>query len=537
LSHFSGRSALALVFASTFVCPAPVLAQDAASLVAEAREAARQDQNRRAADLLGEAIARVPALRAELLHEYADQLTYSDRSAQAVPLYREVLARTGLGQSERERALRGLALALSWSGAHAEAVGIYSDLLAGRPNDIDARLNRARVETWRRRYSAAERDYQAVLAAEPANAQAIRGLAEAQSLRGHQREALATLAPLAGPGADADTLVLLARTQNWSGRADLADESIGRALNLRADHPEALRLQREIALARRPRTEISASYSDQSNETDFATLSAWQRFFPRSPLNMVAIGHSAQLYRQEGGADIDVHRPAVEGRLRYADWGEVNAELGLNIENEPADTDYIPTYSVWTSIAPSDRLRFDVGTSRQTLDNVRSMLLDITTTSYGGSVDIGSDAATRFSLRGNHTAFSDGNERLWGQAEVRQRLFWSPNVFLGARYTRLGFSRLLDNGYFNPDRLEAIELTGQVWGRSGRFYYDVRGSLGREDAVPGGERTVYALEGRLTHLLTERIELEGFVNTFSSRIATPGGFSRSTAGLSLRVRW
>jgi hypothetical protein len=165
------------------------------------------------------------------------------------------------------------------------------------------------------------------------------------------------------------------------------------------------------------------------------------------------------------------------------------------------------------------------------------MLLDITTTSYGGSVDIGSDAATRLSLRGNFTSFSDGNERLWGQAEVRERLLWSPNLFVGARYTRFGFSQLLDNGYFNPDRLEAIELTAQAWGRAGSFFYDFRGSAGNEDAVPGGGRFVYSLEGRLTYLLSRRLELEAFLNTFSSRIAAPGGFSRTSGGLNLRVRW
>jgi len=531
------QSILVPLFASAMVIASPAFAQEAAALVEQARQAARQNENRRSADLFAQAIARDPAVRAEVLREYADQLTYSDRSAEAAPLYREVLARSGLAKEEWERARRGLALAMAWSGAHEEAVRAYSAILATDPADVDARLNRGKVETWRRNYGAAERDFRAILAADPGNAQALRGLAEAQSFRGDQREALATLEPLAGEGADADTLFLLGRTQNWGGRPELAEESIRRALSLRPDHPEALKLQQELATARRPRTDLSASYSDQSNETDFTTLSAWQRFFPGLPLSMVAVGYEAILYRQRGGVDIDVHRPAVEGRLRYAEWGEINAQLGLNIEEEPFDTDYIPTYSLWTTITPGDRLRFDLGTSRQTLDNVRSMLLDITTTTYGGSVDIGSDAGTRLSLRGNFTNFSDGNERLWGQAELRQRLLWSPNLFVGARYTRFGFSQLLDNGYFNPERLEAIELTGQAWGQSGRFFYDFRGSLGREDAVPGGDRFVYSLEGRLSYLLTRRLELEGFLNTFSSRIATPGGFSRTTGGLNLRVRW
>ena len=324
----------------------PAVAQDAPTLVEQARQAAQTDRNREAADLFSRAIAADPSLRAAVLREYADQLTYSDRANEAVPLYREVLATPALPPEERRRAMQGLALALGWSGQHEQAVGTYSEILAADPSDRQALIGRGRVQTWRNRYREAESDFKAALAGDPNNAEAIRGLAEAQSLQGHHRDAIATLRPITGESADAASLYLLARTESWLGRPDLAEATTDRVLAAQPDHADAGNLRRELNIARAPLTEVSARHSEQSDQSDFTQLSAWQSFFPRGPLNMAGFGYDLFLFRPEGGTDIDVHRPAVQGRLRYSDWGEINGQVGLNIEREPAETDHILTYNI-----------------------------------------------------------------------------------------------------------------------------------------------------------------------------------------------
>jgi tetratricopeptide (TPR) repeat protein len=515
----------------------PASAQDTRSLIEQARAAAQSNQNREAADLFRRAIDGNPDLRAEVLREYADQLTYSDRAGEAVPLYREVLSAPALASEERRRAMQGLALALGWSGQHEQAARTYGEILAADPSDRQALIGRGRVQTWRSRYREAEADFKAALAGDPNNAEAIRGLAEAQSLQGHHRDAIATLRPITGQSADAASLYLLARTESWLGRQDLSEGTVGRLLAAQPDHAEARKLQREVDIARAPLTETSVRHSEQSDQSDFTQISAWQSFFPSGALSMAGVGYDLYLFRPEGGTDIDVHRPAIQGRLRYSPWGEINGQVGLNIEREPGETDHILTYTLYTTLTPSDRLRFDAGVSRNTFDNIRSMLLDVTATNYGLSTDIGSDAGLKGSLRGSISDFSDGNERYWGQAELRQRLLWRPNLFAGLRYTSFRFSQLLDNGYFNPRSLQALEATTQLWGRIGDTFYDLRGAVGREDSDPGGSRTIYNLEARLTQLLTQRLQLEAYLNSFSSRLNTPGGFSRTTGGLTARVRW
>ncbi|HEY0113689.1 MAG TPA: tetratricopeptide repeat protein [Allosphingosinicella sp.] len=515
----------------------PARAQNSGSLVEQARQAAQQNRNRESADLFQRALEAEPAARDKILREYADQLTYSDRAAEAVPLYREVLARPAPTAEERLRAMRGLALSLAWSGQHAAAVEAYTAVLREKPDDVDALTGRGRVQIWRRRYGEAEADFRRALAVQPGHAEAIRGLAEAQSFRGHQREALATLDRLEPAQRDADALLLRARTENWAGRPDLADSTLRQALELRPRDEAGARLARELEIARSPLTEVSAQVATQSDDTDFARLSAAQTFFPGKGAASVSAGYDLFLFRSENGPAIDIHRPFAAVRLRLSDWAGINARAELTREEEPGQTDEFLTYNVFATLAPSDRLRFDFGVDRATLDNIRSMLLDVRTTSYSGSVDFGSDAGLKASLRGSLSDFSDGNRRRWGQIELRQRLAWKPNVFAGLRYTTFRFSKLLDNGYFNPRDLQSLEAVGQVWGRSGRFYYSLRGSVGRENADPGRARSIYSAEGRLTRLLTDRLEIEGFVNSFSSRAGAPGGFSRTTAGLALRLRW
>lgn len=517
-------------------CAVPAAAQNPTDLVEQAREAARTDRNAESARLFEQAIAAEPSLRHQLLRDYADQLTYSDRAAQAVPLYRELLASGDVAPNERVRLTRSLALALGWSGRHAEAVAAYTQVLAANPQDVEALVNRGKVQTGRQNYRAAERDLEQALAIEPNNGQAIRALAEAQSYQGRQRAALATLSRLPAAEGDAESLRLLARTQYWAGRSFAARESLAQVLALEPDDQASAALTSEVALSLRPQFEATVRYSDQSNDTHFTQASAWQTLNPSEALTL-SLGYDGFFYRSDDRTALDVHRPAVALGYRPTRDVQLNAQLGLTVEDEPADSDAFLTYNVWGSYIPSDGFRIDAGINHSTLDNIRSGLLDIRTNTYSISADVGTDAAWKGIVRASITEFSDGNERRWGQAEIRRRIAWSPNLFMGARYTRFSFAKLLDNGYFNPDRLEAIEATAQVWGRSGAVYYDLRGTGGREDTNPGDARFVYSGEARLTYLLNPHNQLELYLNSFSSRASSPGGFSRTTTGLAWRVRW
>ncbi|HYC04052.1 MAG TPA: tetratricopeptide repeat protein [Azospirillaceae bacterium] len=134
-----------------------------ARLIRDAREAAREDRNADSAALFERALAEAPWRRDELLREYADQLTYSGRARDALPLYREVLARPDLAEEERLRARRGEALALSWSRELQGALAAYRSLRKDRPDDLEAVLGEARVLTWLFRYDEARDAYRDLL--------------------------------------------------------------------------------------------------------------------------------------------------------------------------------------------------------------------------------------------------------------------------------------------------------------------------------------------------------------------------------------
>ena len=80
------RIACLFVLLSLGLASSPALAQGSQDVVERARQAASTNDNNEAARLFEQAIAASPERRGELLLEYADQLAYSGRPAEAVPL-------------------------------------------------------------------------------------------------------------------------------------------------------------------------------------------------------------------------------------------------------------------------------------------------------------------------------------------------------------------------------------------------------------------------------------------------------------------
>jgi tetratricopeptide (TPR) repeat protein len=142
---FQRRLALHLCFASLLMLcglglsHSPARAQSPEEVVEQARQAAATNDNREAARLFERAMTLAPERRRELLLEYADQVAYSGRPAEAVPLYRELLTDGTLDAGARERAERGLAFALLWGSRFPEAVAAWEARLAADPGSDEAR--------------------------------------------------------------------------------------------------------------------------------------------------------------------------------------------------------------------------------------------------------------------------------------------------------------------------------------------------------------------------------------------------------------
>jgi tetratricopeptide (TPR) repeat protein len=538
-----GHGRALLLLAALLIGSAPAragtAAQEAERAATAAREEARQNRNDVAAVLFEWAVSLAPSRRREWLREWADQLIYSGHAGKAVPLYRELLAGEQPSADERHWTRLGLAQALSWSHQLRASLREYDALLVQDPKDLDARLGRARVLSWIDRNRDSLREYEAVLRQDPGNVEARRGLGRVQSWRGHQRDAQRRLAQLLQdhPG-DAEGMSLLAQSQDWMGRPDRAKETLHGLLAHAPDNPRGKQLLAEIERRERPTTGLDVQ---QSHQSDHLTITA-QSFQHELRLDdgRTTVGPRFQRLEyvpERGPVDITVNRPGVFARHRFNDRSELTNSLWADlIEPETGKSRTVPTYDTYLTLWPNDLLRFDVGSSRTTFDNIKSLTRGITGTYASFSMDVTPDELSRLTTRFNWGSYSDGNTRRWAQVEVERRVRTHPNLLLGARYTHIDFSKLLDNGYFNPETYHSAVATVHLYGHDGsRFSYDLDGSYGRETARPGGGKPFSSGGVRLHYWLGGRVELEGRYGFFSSQQASSGGFSRQTAGLFLRV--
>jgi tetratricopeptide (TPR) repeat protein len=132
---------LALAVVLIIIASVPPLAAQVKTpdeLVTEARAAGDARNHQDAVKLFEQALAQAPARRGEWLREFADQIAYSGDPARAVSLYREFLSLSDVPQPERERAERGFAFALLWSGQADAAVQALTALVARTPADEEA---------------------------------------------------------------------------------------------------------------------------------------------------------------------------------------------------------------------------------------------------------------------------------------------------------------------------------------------------------------------------------------------------------------
>lgn len=483
--------------------PVPADAVAPESLVDAARAAARADRNREAADLFARAIAQAPDRRRELLQEYADQLNYSGRSAQAAPLYREAL-QSPRSRDERLRLLKGLGLALLWTDQPSRARPVFEALVREQPEDRDAARNLGRALSW----------------------------------SGRQREAVAHLESVlrADPG-DGEARVMLAQAQAWMGRPDRARASLAGAGGAAA-RQLALDLDRSEA----PRSAAEVQRSSQSDQLAIRSARAGHALAFDQGRGTAGVRLDRIEYEREDGADsTTVTRPMAHGRYRFSDAVELNAEVGQERIRARAGAAHDATvYASWLTWWPNDLWRFDASTSRGTFDNLQSLRLGITARQHGLSADFTPNERQRHTLRLARADYSDGNVRRDAQFETEYRWRTHPDAWIGMRHTRFDFDRQLDHGYFNPRSFEATQVTLRAaWrhaGPQGRWDVTAAMAAGQEHARPEGSKPARDGSLRVGWRADAHTRLEARVQRFSS-LASSGGFARTTVGLNLERTW
>ncbi|GLK79111.1 hypothetical protein GCM10008174_08520 [Methylopila turkensis] len=218
------------------------------ALVGAARKAAADGRNAEAATLFRRARRAAPERRLTLLREYADQIAYAGRPAEAIPFYREAMASRSLPADDRKRAARGLAFALLWVNRFDEATGALERLIASGERDaatstalVDAVVGAARAAAGRADNAGAARRFAKAIRLAPGRRRAlIREYADQLLYAGRQREAeveyrvMLRYADLDGEERRAARLGL-ARSLAWRGEHEAAVPAYGDLLAERPD--------------------------------------------------------------------------------------------------------------------------------------------------------------------------------------------------------------------------------------------------------------------------------------------------------------
>jgi len=526
----------------------PLAAADDASLAreiaAEARAFAGEDDYGRAVACALAAIILDPSLKTELSLLIAHQLTWQERSAEAVPWYRLYLE----SHPDDREARLGLARALSWSGQIDEAAAIYAALLAEDPSDSEARLGLARMDAWRERHGAAAREY-GEAASGAAGVEARLGRAGAENARGRHREAERIYRELLeeDPALE-EARVGLARALHWMGEDAAAERE------LRATSGEdALALDGAIQRDRGTRATLFGSRWIDRDEQELRTFglrgggslaSAWRWS------GEFAVGQADEPRTPE----IDLLWGGIGGSWRASRAWSANLLLRvMNVGRNLADEELIDVGSAefrtgaevkesyllwdgWVSWTPADWTRLDVGYARVPIETPRSL-------ARGIRVDLGSLGADwRFAdawavrAKTSYGSYTDGNARRAAEGE----LVYGPWPLAVTRWHASGglswfsFDEVTDHGYYSPDIYDALWGTIRVQSPLGAGFTldaDVRVASEREDAT---ERFGVLAGGMELRWSTGRGPgASGFWRASTSRFDTSAGYERDGFGFTL----
>ena len=443
--------------------------------------------------------------QSEQLLEQARAAARADRNAEAARLFTGYLkARPG----ERRAILREHAEQLIYSGRADAALPLLQEVLSWELSSeerLQAQRSYALALLWSDQHRQAIAAYDALLAASP-----------------H----------------DEDATFNRIRGVQWLGRPDVAGQMLGQLPAELRERPRAREISDDVRNSARP---VSRATVAGFHQADGLVVRSWrleQQLFARSGAAWLAPYFQHSRFDQDGADEIAIDAPGVAGQIRANDWLQVSGQAGLERQREGGVSRLIGVYEASVALLPADDLRVDLLTARRSLDNLRSLRMGITTRHYFGSVDYWPSSLLKVTFRGEFTGFSDGNDRRWAQIEGERRLSRVPHIFVGARATAFRFDEQFDHGYFNPKSFRSMAITARGWSRVGpSTWVDLAGSAGPEDSTPGGTKLAYWLRGKLSHGLTDKVELSVAAERLSSEGQSSTGFARTSLSAGLAVKW
>jgi tetratricopeptide (TPR) repeat protein len=198
---------------------------------------------------------------------------------------------------------------------------------------VEALIGRGNALNDITRHQAALVDFEAVLALQPRNVEAIRGAATAERSMGLPRAALARLEPLlAGGHRNPATLLIAAQARNEMGRPDLSEAYARAVLAVKPGDEGAQRLLDQLYLERRPLTQIETWYARRSDDLAIWSLQASHELTFNAGLTKFAPQTRFMRYRGADFPSVDMYSLGLAGRHRFNDYLEFKTSFFLNLE-------------------------------------------------------------------------------------------------------------------------------------------------------------------------------------------------------------
>ena len=340
-------------------------------------------------------------------------------------------------------------------------------------------------------------------------------------------------------GASIEPDQLLSLYQDGAGQAQTSMDELDLVLGHRQIFTDLRTLETRLNNQQRPTLNIVDRNSTQTDHLDINQLEISQDLFFSKGKDNLRLGAQRITFNARNQNSATQYAGGFTGNVRLNDIAAVAGEFWVNrltYSNRARDT--LLTYDVFVTLRPNDVIRIDIDTSRRLFDNIRSLQLGLTAQSYGGSIDYTPTDRLRLTARGFGASYDDQNRRRSEEVEAVWRAKTTPLIELGVRGTNFHFSRLLNNGYFNPRDYVSEEAMFRVQSELlPKFTVELAGSGGAENAHPGGVKPLIKGSLQAVYKLENGWSIDGEASHFTSRDSSSSGFARTSFTLGLHYRF
>ena len=395
--------------------------------------------------------------------------------------------------------LLDLAKAYTALGGYDQAIALYERYLRIHPDDVQARLNYARVLSWDRRYSMAERQYDRLVSEMPDRADIRYEYAQTLSYDSDYVGAIHTLNQLTDVSENPRARLYrdvpqkayfsLGQIYRWYGWNDTAVENQSRALALDSTYSPA---RQELALAqyRRPTTSLGATYGYAEDSTRFKFRRMdfdGQKWLSSRTAVEGSIGRHEF---SRDASDIFSTVASAGARYRLQDRLTVRGRVGANFYDSHLGTR--PFWNAGVDWLPNIQTRtaFDYNHYDLVYDvfNIGALTpVSPVPTNLGHPLDIDDfrgqaiwNSGGFWSLQGDgsYGFISDKNKRTAAHGLVGFRLFREPFVAIKGEGRWLSYD-FRSNRYWSPTDYRSLAAVLQVGQNRKRYFWTIEGKAGK----------------------------------------------------------